>query len=57
MTPPRAIIVMCRCFKLWRSPLEGEGVLVIFNIVTHLAILAERLPPAVPRADNMNKHR
>src|ERR1019366_2358438 len=27
MTPPRAIIIMCRCFKLWRSPLEGGGVL------------------------------
>src|ERR1022692_596325 len=26
MTPPRAIIVMCRCFKLWRKPLEGAGV-------------------------------
>src|SRR6202034_726607 len=27
MTPPRAIIVMCRCFRLWRSPLAGGAVL------------------------------
>jgi hypothetical protein len=27
MTPPSAIIVMCRCLKLWRSPLEVGGVL------------------------------
>jgi hypothetical protein len=28
MTPPRAIIIMCRCLRLWRSPLEGsEGAL------------------------------
>ncbi len=25
MTPPSAIIVMCRCFKVWRSPLEGAA--------------------------------
>ena len=23
MTPPKAIMVMCRCFRLWRRPLEG----------------------------------
>src|ERR1700679_3785252 len=28
MTPPRAIMVMCRCFKLWRSPLGGRGLAV-----------------------------
>ena len=28
MTPPSAIIVMWRCLKLWRSPLEGKGVLL-----------------------------
>jgi hypothetical protein len=27
MTPPRAIIVMCRCLKAWRSPLEGARAL------------------------------
>ena len=25
MTPPSAIMVICRCFKLWRSPLDGAA--------------------------------
>src|SRR5882757_4964561 len=31
MTPPRAIIVMCRCLRPWRSPLEGGGVLDLIS--------------------------
>ena len=26
MTPPSEIIVICRCLKLWRSPLDGVAV-------------------------------
>src|ERR1700722_3901748 len=34
MTPPSAIIVMCRCFKPWRSPLEAGG--EIFTLAHYL---------------------
>jgi len=33
MTPPRAIIVMCLCLRLWRSPLSIGGVLFKTAIV------------------------
>src|SRR5579863_6055850 len=34
MTPPRAIMVMCRCFRPWRSPLACEGVLFVRLVLT-----------------------
>src|SRR5471030_724395 len=58
MTPPRAIIVMCLCFRLWRSPLVPGGVSFILVILTVAPLYRKRprrIQPFHPRGQTQER--